>query len=130
MRNKNNMTTLSRQYKLSKNILFYIVQRHRSESGKMAANLRRGEESGGGGHAFEYDKQTKVHFVSENVFAIMLNIETFLNCCLKQGGIKCTDCYAPVLEYQSELYFYLYYMNLILLFGYHISSVSISLYFS
>jgi hypothetical protein len=37
-----------------------------SESGKMAANLRRGSESGGGGHAFEYDKQTKVHFVSEH----------------------------------------------------------------
>jgi hypothetical protein len=42
------MTTLSRQYKLSKNILFYIVQRHGSESEKMAANLRRGSEGGGG----------------------------------------------------------------------------------
>jgi hypothetical protein len=61
------MTTLSRQYKLSKNVLFYIVQRHGSESGKMAANLRRGSESGGGGHALEYDKQTKVQFVSEHV---------------------------------------------------------------
>jgi hypothetical protein len=60
------MTTLSSQYKLSKNILFYILQRHGSESGKMAANLRRGSESGGGGHAFEYDKQSKVHFVSEH----------------------------------------------------------------
>ena len=60
------MTTLSRQYKLSKNILFYILQRHASESGKMAANLRRGSKSGGGGHALEYDKQTKVHFVSEH----------------------------------------------------------------
>ena len=60
------MTTLSRQYKLSKNILFYILQRHGSEPGEMAANLRRGSESGGGGgHAFEYDKQTKVHFASE-----------------------------------------------------------------
>ena len=79
------MTTLSRQYKLPKNILFYILQRHGSEPGKMAANLRRGLESGGGGHAFEYDKQRKDHFVSEHFFAIMLNIETFLNCCQKQG---------------------------------------------
>jgi hypothetical protein len=50
------MTTLSRQYKLSKNILFYILQRHGSEPEKMAANHRRRTESGGGGHAFEYDK--------------------------------------------------------------------------
>jgi hypothetical protein len=57
-------------------------------------------------------------------FAIMLNIETFLNCCQKQGGVKCPDCYAPVLGYQSELYFYFYYMNLILLFGYHQTSLS------
>ena len=66
VRNSKNMTTLSRQYKLSKNILFYILQRHGSESGKMAANFRRGSESGGGGHAFEYDKQTIIHFASEH----------------------------------------------------------------
>ena len=39
------MTTLSRRCKLSKNILFYLLQRHGSESGEMAANLRRGSES-------------------------------------------------------------------------------------
>ena len=60
------MTTLSCQYKLSKNILFYILQRHGSEPGKMAANHRKGSESGGAGHAFEYDKQRKFRFVSEH----------------------------------------------------------------
>ena len=59
--NKKNMPTLSRQYKLLKNILFYILQRQRSErgEGEGVANFRRGSESGGRGHAFEYDKQKK-----------------------------------------------------------------------
>ena len=90
--------------------------------GKWQQILGEDRKVGEGGHAFEYDKHTKVHFVSEHFFAIMLNIETFLNCC-QNRGIKCPDCYAPVLEYLSELYFYLYYMYLILLFGYHQTSL-------
>jgi hypothetical protein len=90
------MTTLSRQYKLSKNILFYILQRQGSEPGKMAANFRRGSESGGGGHAFEYDKQTKF-ILLQNIFCYA-KYSAFSQLLPKTGGgVKCPDCYAPVL---------------------------------
>ena len=70
------MTTLSRQYKLSKNILFYILQRHRSEQGKVVTIFRRGSESG--------DGVMLSNMTSKNKF-IMLNIPLFLNCCQKTG---------------------------------------------
>jgi hypothetical protein len=76
------MTTLSRQYKLSKNILFYILQRHRSEQGKVVTIFRRGSERGEG--------VMLSNMTSKNKF-IMLNIPLFLNCCQKnrERGVKC-----------------------------------------
>jgi hypothetical protein len=46
------IVVMKKRDKLSKNILFYILQRHGSEPGKMASNFRRGSESEGGGSCF------------------------------------------------------------------------------
>jgi hypothetical protein len=107
VRNKNNMTTLSREYKLSKNILFYILQ-------SMLSNMT--------------SKQKVILF--QNMFCYHAKYWDFSQLLPKTGGIKYPDCYASVLEYQSELYFYLYYMNLNLFFDYHQTSLSISSYCS
>ena len=85
VRNKNNMTTLSRQYKLSKNILFYILQRHGSESGKMAANLRRGSESGGGGSCFRIWQAHKSSFCFRTFFCYHAKYWDFSQLLPKQG---------------------------------------------
>ena len=75
------MTTLSRQYKLSKNILFYILQRHRSESGKMAANLRRGSES------MLWNMTSKQKFILfQNIFCYHAKYWDFSQLLPKTGG--------------------------------------------
>jgi hypothetical protein len=60
------MTTLSRQYKLSKTSCFTYYRGMGVNRGKWQQILGEDRKVGEGGHAFEYDKQTKVHFVSEH----------------------------------------------------------------
>jgi hypothetical protein len=86
------MTTFSSQYKLSKNILFYIVQRHRSESGKMAANLRRGSESGGGVMLSNMTSKQKF-ILFQKFFCYHAKYWNFSQLLPKTGGLKCPNCY-------------------------------------
>ena len=50
------MTTLSVNINYQRTSYFTYYRGTGVKPGKMAANLRRGSDSGGGGHAFEFDK--------------------------------------------------------------------------
>ena len=88
------MPTLSCQYKLSKNILFYILQRHRSEPGKMAANHRRGSESGEGVMLSNMTSKQKF-ILFQNIFCYHAKYWDFSQLLPKTGGDQVPQLLCP-----------------------------------